>query len=179
MRTLAKLGLLVAVVAVLTLGWGYWHAMTHASLHIHVDDHGLKSATQLYGAPHDVTLTLRDRSGATLASAKSVEPAGYILAVHPSPDIGTCEHRTEPGDHASCFKQYSAWSSDWAPQVHSADVSVGTCQLRSVPVRSSVSNDEWLLWWVPSPHIGGLPRRYFDLAIAVDSRACRIPPLVD
>jgi hypothetical protein len=130
----------------------------------------------IYGQPHDVTATLRDRSGVALAAAKSIEPAGYMLAVHPDPAIGTCEHRVAPADHAACYEAYSAWSSEWAPRVHSADVTVGACQLRGVPVRASVSNNEWLLWWVPSPHIGGLPRRYFDFAIPVDSRACRIPP---
>jgi hypothetical protein len=176
MRRLVRLGLLVAASAALVLGWGYWHAMSHASLYLHVDDHGLKSATLVYGAPHDVTLTLRDRSGVALAAARSIEPAGYILAVHPDPAIGTCEHRVSPSEHAACYEQYSAWSSRWAPDVHSADVKVGACELRGVPVRSSVSNGEWLLWWVPLPHVGGRPRRYFDLAIAVDSRACRIPP---
>jgi hypothetical protein len=172
MRRLARLVLAAAVGAALVLGWGYWYALTHASLHIHVDDYGLKSSTLIYDAPHDAKVTLRDRSNVALAAAKSIEPAGYLLAVHPDADIGTCEHRTAPSDHSSCYKQYSAWSSRWAPRVQSADVSVGGCHLRGVPVATSVSNSEWLLWWVPLPHVGGLPRRYFDFAIAVDSRAC-------
>jgi hypothetical protein len=172
MRFLIRLGLVVAVGGAIALGWGYWYSLTHAYLHIHVDDYGLKTNNLIYGAPHDVTLTFRDRSGNALAAAKSIEPAGYILAVHPSADIGTCEHRTAQGDYASCYKQYSAWSSRWAPDVHSADVSVGTCQLRGVPVVASVSNGDWFLWWIPLPHGGGLPRRHFDFAIPVDSRAC-------
>lgn len=176
MRFLIRLGLVVAFGGAIALGWGYWHAVTHASLHIHVDDYGLETNNLAYGAPHDVTLTFRDRSSAVLATAKSIEPAGYILAVHPSAEIGTCEHRVAPGEYSACYKQYSAWSSGWAPDVHSADVSVGTCQLRGVPVVASVSNGEWFLWWVPLPHVGGLPRRHVDLAIAVDSRACAAAP---
>lgn len=172
MRSAAKLGIFVALAAALALGWGYWYSVSHASLNIHVDDFGLRSSNQAYGAPHDVTLTFRDRSSAALAGAKSIEPAGYVLAVHPDAEIGTCEHRTSPGEHSSCYVRYSAWSSRWAPHVHSADVRVGTCELRDVPVVSSLSNGEWLLWWVPLPHVGGLPRRNFDFAIAVDSRAC-------
>jgi hypothetical protein len=172
MRRLAKLLLAVAVGAALVLGWGYWHAMTHAYLHIHVDDYGLKSSTLVYASPHDVKVTFRDRANVLLAVATSVEPAGYVLAVHPDANIGTCEHRASPGDYSSCYKQYSKWSSGWAPQVQSADVSVGGCHLQGVPVSPSVSNSEWLLWWVPLPHVGGLPRRYFDFAIPVDSRAC-------
>jgi hypothetical protein len=40
-----------------------------------------------------VTLTLRDRAKEQLAVARSVEPLGSILAVHPSADIGNCENR--------------------------------------------------------------------------------------
>jgi hypothetical protein len=172
LRSLVKLLLAAASSGVLVLGWGYWHALTHAYLHIHVDDHGLKSSTLVYGVPHDVTLTFRDRSNVALAVAKSIEPAGYILAVHPNADIGTCEHRPAPGDYASCYKQYSAWSARWVPHVHSADVSIGGCHLRGVPVATSVSNTAWLTWWVPLPHVGGVPSRYVDFAITVDSRAC-------
>ena len=172
MRRLATLVLGAALTGALILGWGYWHAVTHAYLHIHVDDYGLKSSSLIYGAPHDVTLILRDRSKIALAAAKSIEPAGYVLAVHPDANIGTCEHRASPGDHSACYAQYSAWSSRWAPHVRSADVSIGGCHLRGVPVATTVSNSEWMLWWVPLPHVGGPPRRYFDFAIAVDSRAC-------
>jgi hypothetical protein len=172
MRRWAKLALIVAAGGALVLGWGYWQAMTNASLHIHVDDVGLRSSSQIYGTPHDVTVTFRDRSNVALATAKSIEPAGYILAVHPNADIGTCEHRATRGDYSSCYEQYAAWSAGWAPHVHTADVSIGGCHLRGVPVATSVSNSAWLTWWVPLPHVGGIPRRYVDLAITVDSRAC-------
>ena len=172
MRRLAKLLLAAAVAGALVLAWGYWHAVTHANLQIHVDDVGLKTSNQAYGTPHNVTVTFRDHSTAALAVAKSIEPAGYLLAVHPNADIGTCEHRTSHGEHASCYKQYSAWSARWAPHVHSADVSIGGCHLRGVPVATSVSNAEWPTWWVPLPHVGGVPRQYFDFTIAVDSVAC-------
>jgi hypothetical protein len=51
-------------------------------------------------------------------------------------------------------------------------VTVGACRLQGVPVATFVSNSEWPLWWVPLPHVGGVPRRYFDLGMTVDSRAC-------
>ena len=159
--------------AVATLAWGYWYSLNHASLHLRVDDYSLKSERQAYGEPHGVTLTLRDDANVQLAIARSVEPLGYILAVHPSADIGNCEHREgSQGEYSACYKKYSAWSATWAPRVHSADVSVGSCELREVPVTVRRSNDEWLLWWVPLPHIGGLPRQYFEFTLAIDSRAC-------
>jgi len=160
---------------VLVLAWGYWYSLNHASLQLRVDDYAQKSERQAYGAPHGVTLTLRDHANVPLAVARSVEPLGYILAVHPSADIGNCEHRGirpssdngSQGDYSACYKQYSAWSATWAPRVHRADVSVGSCQLRNVPVTVRISNNEWLLWWVPLPHVGGLPRQYFEFAVAI------------
>lgn len=106
MRRLGRLVGAAAVACALVLGWGYWHAMTHAYLHIHVDDTALRSENQAYGAPHDVTVTFRDCSNVALATAKSIEPAGYLLAIHPSADIGTCEHRARGGDYTSCYTQY-------------------------------------------------------------------------
>ena len=168
--------------SVLVLAWGYWYSLNHASLQLRVDDYAQKSERQAHGAPHGVTLTLRDHANVPLAVARSVEPLGYILAVHPSADIGNCEHRGirpssdngSQGDYSACYKQYSAWSATWAPRVHRADVSVGSCQLRNVPVTVRISNNEWLLWWVPLPHVGGLPRQYFEFAVAIDSRACAV-----
>jgi hypothetical protein len=130
----------------------------------------LKSPTQLYGEPHAVSLVLRDSANSQLAVARSVEPIGYILAVHPDAAIGNCEQRKD--DYAACYEQYSKWLAGWASLVRSADVTVGSCQLHAVPVTVSRSNSEWPVWWVPLRHIGGLPRQYFELAIGVDSRSC-------
>jgi len=150
--------------------WGYWYAIRHASLQLNVNDYALKSPTQSYGSPHDVRLVLRDEANAQRALAKSVEPLGYILAVHPDAAIGNCEHRKD--DYSSCYEQYSKWSATWADAVRTADVTVGSCELKAVPVTVYRSNNEWPTWWVPLRHIGGLPRQYFSFSIAVDSRMC-------
>ena len=175
----------IVVLAVLIGGalvpiWGYWYALNHAALHLRVDDYGLKSPSRAYDTPHGVSLVLRDAANGQLAVARSVEPLGYILAVHPDSDVGNCERRgtgAAPGqvsqaDYAACYARYSAWSATWAHRVRSADVTVGACEVRGVPVRVSRSNAEWPVWWVPLRHIGGLPRQYFELVIAIDSRAC-------
>ena len=173
MRTSAKILLLAVVGGALVPIWGYWYAVNHASLQLHVDDYALKSPNRAYDAPHNVGIVLRDASSGQLAVARSVEPLGYILPIHPDPDTGNCEHRRElQEDYAACYERYSAWAATWAPLVRSADVTVGSCEVRAVPVAIHRSNDEWPVWWVPLRHIGGLPRQYFELAIAIDSRAC-------
>jgi hypothetical protein len=174
MRTTSKILLMAVVGSALVPLWGYWYSIRHASLQLRVDDYALKSPTQLYGAPHGVSLVLRDASNAQLAVARSVEPLGYILAVHPDPMIGTCEHlnQASQGDYAACYEQYSAWSATWADRVRKADVTVGSCEVPAIPVTVRRSNSEWPVWWVPLRHIGGLPRQYFTFVMAVDSRAC-------
>lgn len=169
--------LALTVVAAGVLGWGCWYSSRHASTDIRVDDHALKTRSLSYGSPHGVSITLRDASGAPLAAAHSVEPLGYILAAHPSTAIGDCrQYGHSPSEYATCFDSHSRWSSTWAPRVRVADVAVGACRLRSVPVDVSQSNADWALWWVPLPHIGGLPRRHFSFSVALDSQACTSVP---
>lgn len=170
----------IAASAVLVLAWGYWHSLRHASLQFRIDDYALKSDTQAFGVPHGATLRLLDSSKSELALARSVEPLGYILAIHPNAEIGNCEHREigasatqgSQAKYAACYKLYSAWSASWAARVRSADIAVGSCVVREVPMRIYRSNNEWWLWWVPLPHVGGLPRQYFEFSVAIDSRAC-------
>lgn len=177
MRPRTQTLLACAAVAGSVLGWGYWYSLGHASVHIRVDDYALKTQGQLHGTPHDVSLTLRDASSSPLAVAHSVEPLGYILPVHPSSETGDCrQYERSPAEYAACDKRHSRWSSSWARQVQFADIVVGACQLRAVPVAIHQSNSDWLLWWVPLPHVGGLPRHYYSFSFAIDSRACAPAP---
>jgi hypothetical protein len=153
------------------LGWGYWHSATHASLAIRVEDHGLRTSSQLYGTPQGVALTFFDAGGKALASARSSGPDGYIPATHPDPGIGDCSQYQQRA-YATCYRAHSAWAADWALQVRTAHVAIGNCALRQVPVHVYSSNADWWLWWVPLPHVGGTPRRYVELVVKVDTRSC-------
>ncbi|MGE5493594.1 MAG: hypothetical protein ACM31P_20240 [Actinomycetota bacterium] len=178
MRTSLKaLGVAAAVIAS-ALAWGYWYSATHASINIRVEDYGLQTDRQLYGRPHGVKLEFFDAAGRFLASAHSVEPAAYILAVHPDPAIGDCSaYQDSREKFAECYAQYSAWTSTWAPEVRTAAISTGGCSLRNLPVNVYTSNEGWWLWWVPLRHIGGTPRRYFDFAVKVNMGSCSGIPL--
>src|SRR5262252_7458876 len=104
----SKILLVAVVVTALVPLWGYWYSIHHAYLNVRIDDYALKSPTQLYGSPHGVSLVLRDAAHAQLAEARSVEPLGYILAVHPDAAIGNCEHlnRAPQGEYAACYDRY-------------------------------------------------------------------------
>src|SRR5262245_34644589 len=95
MRPSSRILLMAVVGSALVPLWGYWYSIRHASLQLRVDDYGLKSPTQSYGIPHGVSLVLRDASNAQLAVARSVEPLGYILAVHPDAAVGNCEQMNQ------------------------------------------------------------------------------------
>lgn len=173
MRSLSQLVVVFAGIAGGIPGWGYLYSMSHAAININVDDYALKAENRLYGAPHGTSLLLRDASNSPLAAARAVEPLGSILANHPNIEVGDCrQYVRSASDYSTCYELYSRWSSIWAPHVRVADVIVGDCHLRSVPVDVHQSNDDWVNWWVPLPHIGGLPRRNFVFSIAIDSRAC-------
>lgn len=180
MRRAVLIALTFVMIGVIVVAWGYWYSINHAALSVLVDDYALKTERQAFGVPHGVALTFRDKSGAAIAVASSVEPQGFILAVHPNAAIGNCQPSLKPrtaGDssqsnYSECYEDYSKWVSSWAPRVHDADVVVGICRLEHVSVGVRTTNSEWWQWWVPLPHIGGLPRKYFEFAISIDSRAC-------
>jgi hypothetical protein len=165
-----KIFLALVVASALVPFWGYWYSIRHASLQLNVHDYALKTDRQLYGDAHGVSLVFRDASNGQLAVARSVEPLGYILAIHPDAAIGNCEQRKT--DFSDCYEQYSAWSATWASRVRSADVTVGSCELKAVPVVVDRSNSEWPTWWVPLRHVGGLPREYFSFTVGIDSQTC-------
>lgn len=174
MRTWVKILSFGISAAALVVAWGYWHSMSHASLNIRVDDYAMQTARVAYGSPHGVTLVFRGQANEQLAHARSVEPQGFILAVHPNAEIGNCQQRLglRTAGYAACYQEHTAWASSWAPRVRSVDITVGTCTLRQTPVNVHASNNEWWLWWVPHPHVGGIPRRQFQLVVKIDSRAC-------
>lgn len=173
MRAILKVFLATFVVFSSILAWGYWYSATHASMSIRVVDYGLKSDRQIYGTPHDVTLTFYSSANEHLASARSVEPAGYVLAIHPDSSIGDCSrYQSSRQEYAECYAQYSTWASSWAPRVHTAAVSIGGCTLYDLPVNVYSSNTDWWFWWVPHPHIGGIPRRNLELMVKVNTKSC-------
>jgi hypothetical protein len=55
-----------------------------------------------------VSLTLRDAADSALAVAHSVEPLGYIQAIHPSTEVGDCrQYERSPSEYASCYDRSS------------------------------------------------------------------------
>ena len=73
----------VASLFAAAVAWGWWRASTHAALNIRIEDYGLRTDRQLYGNPHGAAIEFFDADRSSLATAKSIEPYGYVQAFHP------------------------------------------------------------------------------------------------
>jgi hypothetical protein len=61
--------------------------------------------------------------------------------------------------------------------VHSAEVETANCRIARTPVLLEESSDDWWLWWVPSPHVGGPAHTSFHASLWIDAANCRASPV--
>jgi hypothetical protein len=171
MRTL----LVLTIVAALVLAYGYYHAVTHGWLYVNLIDTSVKSYA---GNIRNAEVLLLDADGKLLAHAKSDDQVGVVRLIHPQAGDCAVEERSAStsstaGDRwQQCFETLSTWLIDWVRRVRFADVKFGACDLKTVPVTLHESREDWWLWWVPLPHIGGKPFTYFSLSISFDGAHC-------
>lgn len=170
-------GALAVVAAV--LGWGYWHASSHAALSVSLYDLSLKTDRQAYGQVLAADVVFKDAKGAALANGRAEKPLGLVSIDHPK--VGDCRpeereaslSREKMDAWDRCFKTKSQWTMTWVRQVRHASVNLGHCRINQTPVLLEESSDDWWLWWIPNPHIGGWPYTHFRLSLWIDSANCR------
>jgi hypothetical protein len=159
------------------LGWGAWRAHTHVSLALAVRDLAGRNASRAWTDVHTAVVLLRDADGRSLAEAVLTPPYGLANYIGPegAVDCRVDEDRVAKTgvtrDWRACFEDQTRWFARWADRAASARVLVGRCTIEAVPVWRQSSSD-WLLWWVPLPHVGGTPLRYMALTLSVDSARC-------
>ena len=164
----------VALVCTAVLAFGYWRAVSRVHIHI-----GLVSAeNSTKGAPvFDAQLVVRDLAGNELARGKSDDRFGIVRFAHPQ--FGSCESeenaasaegRTKGDD---CISKKFHWQAAWASRVSQVDIGFEGCQLFGIPLKLRARRDEWWLWWVPLPHIGGDPLTQFSARISVFASPCQ------
>jgi hypothetical protein len=167
--------LFVAIIAVFILGYGYYHAATHAWLHVTLLDVSVKPYG---GTVRNAELRFLDAGGKLLATGRSDEKFGVVRVIHPTAgDCSTAGSNASVSPHArergqKCFQTLSTWVIDWAGEIRLADVKFAGCTLSPVPVTVHQTRQDWWLWWVPLPHIGGRPLTYFNISINVDGTRC-------
>lgn len=170
-----KMLIIVAVIGCI-LGYGYWHSSTHASFHIQLN---FKDDTM--GKPKIIPkaeITFLDSEGRVLANGIGDEQYNYVHLIHP--EVGDC-HEIEKLASTSkeareswqeCFEHLSTWIPQWASKVRQIDLRAQGCIMKNISVTVSKHNSDWLLWWVPHPHIGGKPYSYYSSSITIEKNNC-------
>nr|WP_067291157.1 hypothetical protein [Marinobacterium profundum] len=166
---------LSVLIALVVLGYGYWHGATHAAFSISVQVSG--SAVGQGFVP-GAEIILRDAAGLELARGRTDTHYNFVRLVHPL--VGDCfaAEQAAVGSSAGlnawqrCFEQQARWIPRWADRVHSVSLNTPSCDGPAVPVRVRKYAADWLLWWVPLPHVGGKPYTYYSLSLKVPENRC-------
>ena len=171
----ATLGARRGLIAVVTLAYGYWHGASHGSLYVSVLDISDRDHPR---SLNDAEVSFLDAQGAPLAQVESRRGA-FSIAQPSSYACRDVEERalvSERGQQkwARCFERQSRWLIRWIRNVRYVDLTSGACALRKIPVSVSERADDWWLWWVPLPHVGGKPYTSFSVSIDVDRVRCAI-----
>lgn len=163
------------VVMAMLLGWGYWHAVTHAWLVVMVSGADWRHMPRL----ERLSLRFFDERGEALAAAR-LDGIGELF--HDNAPAGDCNalarlahrSRADAGRWRRCSRELSRWVSGWAPLAHTVELRMDDCAPVMVVVRFHTVMDEWWLWWVPLPHVGGRPSTSYQLDLVVDPAVCAI-----
>lgn len=160
--------LVLAIIAGV-LGYGYWHRSTHAVLHVYLTDVSVKERR---GNVAGAQLVFLDANGNVLARGKTDDKFGVALIAHPA--AGYCGPDLPGAAYRACFLAQSEWFPQWAGNLRYLSLVFGNCRLERIPLEVLVLKDSLLTWWVPLPHVGGVPFTHYHTQIEVDSRACAV-----
>ena len=157
------------------LGYGYWHARTHGALNFSIYD---ARTPNHYTLLKGVAVTLTDGDGQALARGQTDINSGVMDLLHPV--VGSCRDAEKQAASSSgmrnawqkCFEVQSTWLVTWIEDVRFAEISIGNCRLPKIPVSVGKFGDDWWLWWVPLPHVGGKPYTYFRINLRIDPDNC-------
>ena len=159
------------------LGYGYYHEQTHGSISVTLNDPA-QQPNQPRVFKDEVAFL--DANGQMLARAKSDDKYGVVRLIHPV--VGDCVSEEQSASSAShgqrkwqnCFEQQSTWLMSWARQTRYLIVKLESCAAQRIPISIRESGDDWWLWWVPLPHIGGKPYSFFSLSVTADRANCAV-----
>ncbi len=162
------------IICTAILAFGYWRATSR--VHIHIGLVSAQSGTN--SAPvFNAELVLRDPAGNELARGRSDDRFGIVRFAHPQ--FGSCEREENAASAEGrpkwddCISKKFRWQAAWAPRVSQVDIGFEGCQLFGIPLKLAGRRDDWWLWWVPLPHIGGDPLTEFSARISVLTGPCQ------
>lgn len=171
-----KVLLVITVVILSILTFGYWHSVTHSSFYVRLYVAG--EADNKTRATPEAKVQFLDSRGSVLANGVRDKQHNFVHLAHPT--HGDC-HEVEKLAAFSkeartswqvCFERQSLWIAKWVEDVAKVSVKYGNCLIENSPIAISQSSSDWYLWWVPHPHIGGKPYSNYSATIAVDQKDC-------
>ncbi len=173
MRWLLLAGLIVALV----LGYGYWHGTTHGALWMTLRA-TVEEGQAEEGFVPGADVMLWDATGLELARGRTDTEHNFVRLIHPR--VGDCRGAelaavgSSAGRSAwqACFEAHARWIPDWAAKVRSVSLSTPECRWPAVPVEVRKYSADWLLWWVPLPHVGGKPYTYYSINVSMPRPVC-------
>lgn len=170
-----RLLLIIVVVVLSALGYGYWHSSTHASFYVTLNVQG-QADREPTSMPR---VEFLDSKGVVLANGVQDAQYNFLHLIHPV--HGDC-HEVEKiaafSEEAKtswqeCFEHQSLWIAEWIRDVNKVNVAYDRCLIRNHSIAVSNPSSDWYLWWVPHPHIGGTPYSNYSATINVDEKDCR------
>ena len=168
LRTRFIVAAVIAGIAATVLGFGYWHAATHATLDVYLAQ---KMASTALNPPRSGHVEFLDETGALLARATTDARHGVVWIAHP--ERGPCGPDLAGRAYLDCFKAQSEWIPSWVQRIRYANVISERCSTNHLPVKLTEYRDNLLLWWLPLPHVGGLPYTRYSATLAVTARNCQ------
>lgn len=160
---------LLVIAAATSVGYAYWHRSTFATFHMSLRD---VSRSGQGGAALNAQITFLDADSHPLARGKTDGKWGVVMVRHPA--AGYCGANLAPDEYRACFWKQSEWLMTWLDKVRYISLAIGQCRIERVPIDLRVSHDSLLTWWIPLPHVGGVPFTAYSAHMELDSRACAV-----
>jgi hypothetical protein len=163
MLALAAAGVVLGVAA-----YGYWHATTHATFNVNL---AYKTGTGVISQMRNGQVEFLDDSGVVLARATIDNRHGVVWLAHP--EKGQCGPDLAHNAYLDCFQAQATWIPQWVTAIRYANVALERCSIAHRKVQLETYRDSLWLWWIPLPHVGGLPYTRYSATFAIDTKGCR------
>lgn len=164
----ASIALCMAGIAVAAAAYGYWHAATHATFSVSL---AYKTDAGVASRMRNGQIEFLDEGGAVLARATIDTRYGVVWLAHP--DQGQCGPNLATDAYQDCFRAQATWIPQWVRSVRYANITLERCSLAQRNVQLTSHRDSLWLWWLPLPHVGGLPYTRHSATFAIDTRGCQ------
>ncbi len=166
-RALPALLLLALAGFTASMGYGWWHRATHATLEVQLVFNAKGGAAKRL---RNGQLTFLDSEGRELARATIDTRRGVVWLAHP--ERGQCGPDLARDTYLDCFRAHSEWIPLWIGQARRANVMLEGCAIADAPVTLFTRRDNLLLWWVPLPQVGGRPYARHIATVRANQQWC-------